>query len=134
MLQNFTATPLPLQITSVAQTFGTIGVPYSQQLIRHLRTTTLQLVVAIRFIALGTDAGNQRFDFRDADDQRDHQFTVKVTDALSATATKELTLTVSGPPIVALQPTNSLVTVTVGSNVTFSVSVAGTGPLVTNGN
>ena len=55
-------------------------------------------------------------------------FTVKVTDALSATATQPLTLTVSGSLSVAIQPTNNSVTNMVGNNVSFSVSVAGNGP------
>ena len=55
-------------------------------------------------------------------------FAVKVTDAASSMAVQALTLTVGSPPSVTLQPTNNEVTVTVGSFVTFSVSVAGTGP------
>ncbi len=56
-------------------------------------------------------------------------FTVKVTDTLSETATQGLVLTVGSPPSdITLQPTNNLVVVPVGSNVTFAVSVTGTGP------
>jgi hypothetical protein len=55
-------------------------------------------------------------------------FTVKVTDTSNNTTSRALSLTVFGPPMVAIQPVNSFLTVPVGSNVTLTVLVTGTGP------
>jgi len=57
-----------------------------------------------------------------------NNFTVKVTDALSATATQALSLIVFSPPIVTIQPTNTSIGVPDGGNLTLAVSVTGTGP------
>jgi sugar lactone lactonase YvrE len=54
-------------------------------------------------------------------------FTVKLNDALSSTATQPLELTVVSPPVVAIQSPNDI-TVFVGSNVTLAASLTGTGP------
>ena len=75
------------------------------------------LTLATNGVISGTPTTNGTFNF-----------TVMVTDALSTTASQPLTLTVGSPPNVTITPTNNSVTVTVGSNVTLSVTVAGTGP------
>jgi hypothetical protein len=55
-------------------------------------------------------------------------FTVQVKDATNGIATQSLTLTVGRPPSVTIQPTNNVVAVTLGNNVTLAVSVTGPGP------
>ena len=75
------------------------------------------LTLATNGVISGTPTTNGTFNF-----------TVKVTDSLFSNATQALTLTVGSPPNVTLQPTNSLVTATIGNNVNLSVSVTGTGP------
>jgi uncharacterized repeat protein (TIGR03803 family) len=121
--------PTVPQVTTVTLPNGTNGYPYSQQLFAlygqppyswSLVSGSLPagLTLAINGVISGTPTTSGTFNF-----------TVKVTDALSATATQALALTVgSSPSVVWIQPANNLVTVTVGSNVTFAVSVAGTGP------
>jgi sugar lactone lactonase YvrE len=114
-----TTASLPNGTNSVAysQTLAASGgqMPYTWSLVSSLLPSGLTL--ATNGVISGTPTNSGTFNF-----------TVKVTDALSATATQSLTLTVFGPPIVTLQPTNNLIWVPVGSNVTFSVSVTGTGP------
>jgi len=125
--QNFTATFLPLQVTSVTGTFGTHGVAYSQQLTAaygqppynwSLISGSLPsgLSLTTNGLISGTPTNNGTFNF-----------TVKVTDALSAMATQANTVTVAGL-FVVLQPTNNSVTATIGNNVTFSAAVTGIGP------
>jgi len=131
VLQNFTFTNtlVPLQVTTTSLPNGTNGLAYSQQLSAAYGQPPYSwtnssgalppgLTLATNGMISGTPTNNGTF-----------SFTVKVTDVLSATATQALALTVlMGPPIVVIQPSNSSVWVTVGSNVTFSVTVSGTGP------
>jgi uncharacterized repeat protein (TIGR03803 family) len=118
----------PLQVTTASLPNGTNGTaysqalaatggqtPYSWSLISGSLPTGLTLVT--NGVISGTPTSNGT-----------NNLTVQVTDALSATATQSLRLTVFGPPSVALQPSNNSLTVPVGSNVTFTVSVVGTGP------
>ena len=120
---------LGLVVTTTSLPGGTNGVAYNQTLTatggQQPYTWTNSsgalppgLTLATNGLISGTPTNGGTFNF-----------TVKVTDALSATATQPLTLTVVGPPSVTIQPTNNSVTVIVGTNVTFSVSVTGTGPL-----
>ncbi len=124
---NLTITPLP-QVTTTALPSGADGVAYSQTLAASggqipYSWTNISgvlppgLTLATNGVISGIPTTNGTFNF-----------TVKVTDALSATATQPLTLTVGSAPSVAIQPTNNSVTITVGNNVTFVVSVAGNGP------
>jgi sugar lactone lactonase YvrE len=129
VLANFTGTLLPLQVTTVALPNCTNGMAYNQQLsaingqlpyswLLISGSLPSGLVLATNGMISGTPTTNGTFNCA-----------VQVTDALFATATQALTLTVGSPPsIVVMQPTNGWVTVPVGSNVAFSVSVAGTGP------
>src|ERR1039458_4620950 len=108
---------------------GTNGVAYNQTLASSggqapyswsLSSGSLPsgLVLATNGLISGTPTTNDTF-----------KFIVKVTDALSATATQPLTLMVgSSPSVVWIQPTNNAVTVPVGNYVSFAVSVTGTGP------
>ena len=124
---NGIASPLVVNTTSLPN--GTNGVAYTKTLVAsegqppYSWTTSSGvlppgLTLATNGVISGTPTTNGTFNF-----------TVKVTDAVSATATRPLTLTVLlGPPSVAIQPTNNPVTVTVGNNVSLTVSVAGTGP------
>ncbi len=128
---NFFLTKLSpaLVVTTTSLPNGTNGVAYSQALAASAGQTPYSwtissgvlppgLTLATNGVISGTPTANGPFNF-----------TVKVTDATNSTATQPLTLTVVGPPsIVTIQPTSNPVTVTVGSNVTFTVSVAGTGP------
>ena len=120
--------PAPLQITATSLPNGTNGVAYSQTLTAlggHPPYTWTNisgalspgLGLAANGLISGTPTTNGTFNF-----------TVKVTDAMSATATQPLTLTVFGLPRVTLQPTTNSVTATVGGNVIFSVLAAGDGP------
>ena len=125
---NFTATNLPLQVTTTALPNGTNGVAYSQQLsaaygkLPYSWTNSSGvlpsgLTLATNGVISGTPTNSGTFNF-----------TVKVADALFTNATQYLTIMVGSPPSVALQPTNSSVVVTTGNNVTLAVSVTGTGP------
>jgi hypothetical protein len=128
---SFACVPTAAWILQVATTNlprGTNGVPYSQQLSAIYGQTPYTwtnisgalppgLTLAANGVISGTPMSGGT-----------NNFTVKVTDALSATATQALMLTVVGPPIITIQPTNNSIWVPVGSNVTFSVSVSGTGP------
>jgi len=118
----------PLQITTTSLPNGTNGVAYNQTLAAFGGQTPYSwtnisgvlppgLTLATNGVISGTPTTNGT-----------NNFTVQVTDANNNTAMQALALTVVGPPIVAIQPTNSSVTVPVGANMTFSVSVAGTGP------
>ena len=118
----------PLQVTTVSLPIGTNGVAYSQTLTASggqppYSWTNISgalppgLALAANGVISGAPTTNGTFDF-----------TVKVTDTLGGTATQALALTVIGLPSVTIQPTNNPVAVAVGSNVTFSVSVTGTGP------
>jgi uncharacterized repeat protein (TIGR03803 family) len=120
---------LAFAVITTALPNGTNGAAYSQTLTAFGGQTPYSwtnssgalppgLTLAANGVISGTPTNNGIFNF-----------TVKVTDATNSTATRPLTLTVGSPPsVVAIQPTNSSVTVPVGSNVTFVVSVAGTGP------
>jgi sugar lactone lactonase YvrE len=120
---------LPPQVTTFALPNAANGLAYSQQLSAiygklpyswSLLSGSLPsgLTLAANGLISGTPTNNGTFNF-----------TVKVTDALSERATQPLTLTVGArPSIVAAQPTNNSVAVTVGNNVCFAVSVMGTGP------
>ena len=129
---NFYAGPLsvntPLQVTTTSLPNGTNGMVYNQTLAASGGQTPYTwtnisgalpsgLTLAASGLIFGTPTTNGTFNF-----------TVKVTDALSVTATQALALTLLGPPSVTLQPTNNPVTVLFKSNVTFSASVTGTGP------
>ena len=94
------ASSAPLAVTTHALPNGTNGVAYSQQLSAafgqpsytwSLLSNSLPsgLALATNGVISGTPTANGTFNF-----------TVKVTDALSATATQALTLTVVGPPSV----------------------------------
>ena len=121
--------PTPLVVTTTSLPNGTNGVAYNQTLTATGGQTPYGwtnsagvlppgLTLATNGVISGTPTVNGT-----------NNFTVKVTDALSSTATQALALTVGSPPSVAwIQPTSSSVTVPVGSNVTFAVSVTGTGP------
>jgi sugar lactone lactonase YvrE len=119
----------PLQVTTVSLPIGTNGAAYNQTLTASggqppYSWTNISgalppgLALATNGVISGTPTTNGIFDF-----------TVKVTDTLGGTTTQALALAV---PVLSsvtwIQPTNSSVAVAVGSNVTFSVSVAGTGP------
>ena len=120
---------LPLQVTTFALPNGTNGFAYSQQLSAihgqlpyswSLLSGSLPsgLTLATNGVISGTPTANGTFNF-----------TVKVTDALPTNATQALALTVGSPPsVVWIQPTNNSIAIMLGSNVSFAVSVAGTGP------
>ena len=120
---------LPPQVTTFALPNAANGLAYSEQLSAiygklpyrwSLLSGSLPggLTLATNGLISGTPTNNGTFNF-----------TVKVTDALAGTATQPLTMTVGArPSIVAIHPTNNSVAVTVGSNVSVAVSVAGTGP------
>src|ERR1022692_1478906 len=120
---------MQLQVTTTSLPNGTNGVAYSQTLVAAGGQTPYTwtnssgalppgLMLATNGVISGIPTTNGTFNF-----------TVKVTDALSSTATQALVLTAFGPPsVVWIQPTNNSVTVTVGNNVSLAVSVAGTGP------
>jgi hypothetical protein len=125
---DFTATLLPPQITTVTLPGGTNGVAYNQQLSAiygkspynwSLLSGSLpsNLVLVTSGLISGIPTNNGTFNF-----------TVKVTDALTETATQALALTVGSPPGVTILTTNSPLTVMVGTNLTLAVSVTGTGP------
>jgi sugar lactone lactonase YvrE len=125
---NFSAL-VPLNITTATLPNGTNGAAYSQTLTAtggqtpyswSLTSGTLppSLTLATNGVISGTPTTNGTFNL-----------TVQVTDALSVTATQALGLTVGSPPsVVWIQPTNNLVSVALGGNVSLTVSVAGTGP------
>jgi hypothetical protein len=115
-----------LGVAAISLTNATVGVVYNEQLSAlngqlpyswSLMSGSLPsgLTLATNGLISGTPTGSGIFNF-----------TVEVTDRLSTIATQMLSLTVF--PSVALQPVNNSVSVIAGSNVTFSVSVAGTGP------
>ena len=117
-----------VQITTTSLPNGTNGVAYSQTLAAAGGQTPyswtnisgalpLGLHLSTNGVISGTPTNNGTFNF-----------TVKVTDATNSTATQPLTVIVFGTPVVTIQPTNSSVTVIAGTNVTLSVSVAGTAP------
>src|ERR1022692_3949042 len=120
---------MQLQVTTTSLPNGTNGVAYSQTLVAAGGQTPYTwtnssgalppgLMLATNGVISGIPTTNGTFNF-----------TVKVTDALSSTATQALVLTAFGPPsVVWIQPTNNSVTVTVGNNVSLAVSVTGTGP------
>jgi uncharacterized repeat protein (TIGR03803 family) len=125
---NLTITSLLPQVATTALPNATNGVAYFQTLAAFGGQAPYSwtsssgvlppgLTLAINGVISGIPTANGT-----------NNFTVKVTDALSATATQPLSLTVLGPPSVTIQPTNSSVTVTIGNNVSFAVSAAGTGP------
>ena len=118
---------VPLHITTASLPSATNGVAYSQQLSAvygqlpyswSLISGSLPsgLSLAANGLISGTPKTNGLFNF-----------TVKVTDATNGTATQALVLIVF-PSISFIQPANNSVAVMVGNNVTFSVSVSGTGP------
>ncbi len=120
---------LGLVVTTASLPNGTNGVAYDQQLSafngqRPYSWSLLSgsLPSGLTLTTNGVISGTPTTNGTD-------NFTVQVTDALSATATQPLTLLVVGPPsVVWIQPTNNSITVPVGSDVTFAVSVVGTGP------
>jgi sugar lactone lactonase YvrE len=124
---NFFAGPY-LAVTTVSLPNATNNVAYNQMLAAfggqtpyswtdNSGTLPTGLTLANNGVLSGTPTTNGTFNF-----------TVQVADATNSKATQPLTLTVGSPPRVALQPTNSSVALTVESNVSFSVSVTGTGP------
>ena len=120
---------LPVQVATTSLSSGTNGVAYNQQLSAIGGHTPYNwsivsgalpsaLTLATNGVISGVPTNIGAF-----------SFTVKVTDASSTNATRPLTLTVGNSPSdITVQPTNNSVTVPVGSNLTFSVSVTGTGP------
>jgi hypothetical protein len=123
---NVIITPLLVATTSLP--YGTKGVSYNQTLATFggltpfIWTTSSGvlpsgLILTTNGVISGTPTTNGTFNF-----------TVKVTDALSETATKALALTVGNPPGVTIQLTNNSVSYMAGNNVTFSTVVTGTGP------
>ena len=126
---TFQGTATPLVVTTTSLPNGTHGAAYSQTLSAYSGQTPYSwtnssgtlppgLTLAANGLISGTPTTNGTFNF-----------TVRVTDALSATAAQPLTLTVGSPPsIVAIQPTNQSVAVAIGTNVSFIVSVTGIGP------
>jgi hypothetical protein len=128
--QAIALTVVSLQVTTIALPNGTNGFAYYQQLsaidgqppyswTNSSGALPTGLTLAANGVISGTPTTNGTFNL-----------TVKVTDALSQVATQALALTVGSPPsVVWIQPTNNSVAVTAGNNVTFAVSVAGTGPV-----
>jgi uncharacterized repeat protein (TIGR03803 family) len=118
----------PVVVATTSLPSGTNGVGYNQTLAAFGGRTPYSwinssgvlppgLTLATNGVISGTPTANGTFNF-----------TVEVTDAASNTGTQALALTVIGLPSVTMQPTNSSIAVLVGSNVTFAVSVTGTGP------
>jgi sugar lactone lactonase YvrE len=118
----------PLQVSTTALPNAVNGAAYNQMLVASgdqspygwlLISGSLpsNLILATNGVISGTPTINGTFNF-----------TVKVTDALSGTATKALSLTVGSSPGVSIQLTNNPVTVIVGSNAIFAVTATGTGP------
>jgi uncharacterized repeat protein (TIGR03803 family) len=119
---------LALTVTTTSLPIGTNGFAYNQTLTafggqKPYTWTNISgalppgLALATNGVISGTPTNNGTF-----------SFTAKVTDAASNSATQLLALTVISLPSVMLQPTNNTVAVVIGSNLTFSASVAGTGP------
>jgi hypothetical protein len=125
---NFFASPYVI-VSTTALPGGTNGVAYNQTLAAFggqppYSWTNISgalppgLMLATNGVISGTPTISGTFDF-----------TARVTDAINDTATQPLTLAISRPPgVVWIQPTNNSVAVPIGSNVSFSVAVAGTGP------
>jgi len=125
---DFTATFLPFQVTTTSLPNGTNGVAYNQTLAASYgqapytwTNTAGTLPPGVTLMTNGLISGTPT-------NNGTYNFTVKVTDAANSMATQTLALTVFGPPSVTLQPTNNAVAAVVGSNLIFSVTVAGTGP------
>jgi len=120
----------PLQITTTSLPGGTNGVAYIQTLAATGGQTPYSWTNIVGGLPAGLSLSSSGVISGTTAISGTTNFTVKVTDANSNTATQGLTLTmvtVVGPPSVAIQPTNNPVLVVTGSNVTFSVSVTGVG-------
>ncbi len=121
--------PAPLQITTTSLPNGTVGVAYNQTLAASGGQTPYTWTNTSGALPPGlTLATNGLISGTPTTTDGTFNFTVKLTDALSTTATQPLTLTVFSPPGVTLQPTNNVVTVSLGNSVTLAVAVTGTGP------
>ncbi len=126
--QQVAITVVSLQVTTVTLPNGTNGFAYSQQLTAingqspfswSLLSGSLPpgLLLATNGVLYGTPIGSGIFNF-----------TVKVTDAFSLSATQPLALTLMGPPVVTIQPTNNFIWIPMGSNTIFSALVSGPSP------
>ena len=118
----------PPQVTTFALPNGTNGVAYSQQLFAVNGQLPYRWSIFSGFLPPGLTLANNGVISGMPTNSGIFNFTVKVTDAFSTTATWPLTLTVIGPPSVVIQPTNNSVSVTVGSNTSFAASASGVGP------
>ncbi len=120
--------PAPLQIMTTSLPNGTNGLAYNQALVASGGQPPYAWTNISGALPPGVNLSTNGVISGTPTNSGPFNFNVKVTDALSTTATQALTLTMFGPPNVSIKPTNNSVVVTVGSNVIFSVSVAGTGP------
>jgi hypothetical protein len=118
----------PLQVTTTALPNGTNDLAYSQQLSAVYGQLPYSWSIFSGSLPSGLALATNGLISGMPTNSGTFNFTVKVADALSVTVTQALTLTVIGPPSVTIQPTNNSITVTVGSNVSFEVSVAGISP------
>jgi len=120
---------LGLAVTTTSLPNGTNGVAYSQQLSAVNGQPPYNWSIFSGSLPSGLTLVNNGLISGTPTNNGTFNFTVKVNDATSSTATQPLTLMVGLlPSIVAIQPTNNSVMVAAGNNINFSVSVAGTGP------
>jgi sugar lactone lactonase YvrE len=120
---------VPLQVTTIVLPSATNGVTYNQTLSASGGQTPFNWTNSSGALPTGLHLSTNGVISGTPSTAGTFNFVVKVTDALSNTATQALSVIVLAPPsIVAFQPTNSSLTIPFGNNVTFSVSVAGTGP------
>jgi len=120
--------PPPLVVTTTSLPNATNGVAYSQTLEASGGNSPYTWTNILGSLPTGLTLGNNGLISGTPTTNGTFIFTVKVTAAAIFTATEALSLTVGSVPVVNLQPTNSSVSVTVGSNISFTVSVMGTGP------
>jgi uncharacterized repeat protein (TIGR03803 family) len=119
---------LPFSVTTDILPSGTNGVAYNQTLTAIGGKTPYSWTNSSGALAPGLSLSTSGVISGTPTTNGTFNFTIKVTDASSATVTQALLLTVIGLPSVAWQTTNNPIWVSVGSNVTLAVSVAGTGP------
>jgi sugar lactone lactonase YvrE len=122
----YNSTIVSLAVTTTSLPNGTNGVAYQQTLAASGGQTPYSWTNSSGVLPLGLTLLTNGLITGTPSTSGIFNFNVKVTDASSETATQAFVVTVF--PSVVLQPTNNLVGVIVGSNVTFSVSVSGTGP------
>jgi hypothetical protein len=130
LIANSTVTAIGTYVVQVPLPLpnGTNGLAYSQQLSVVSGQPPYNWALVSGFLPSGLTLATSGLISGKPTTNGTFNFTVKVTDALSASATQDLTLTVVGPPSVTIQPTNNPFAVTVGNNVCFAVSVTGAGP------